>query len=124
MMTWTVLGSVTLPAVPLSVAAARRFAAGLVPANDTLILLVSEATTNSVTHSDSRHGGDFTLTLMDVGGAIRTEVVDAGAATLPSRREVAELATCGRGMALIEDLALRSGFSVDDAGRLCTWFEL
>jgi len=123
MMTWTVLGSATLPAVPLSVAAARRFAAGLVPRDDTLILLVSEVTTNSVTHSDSRHGGEFTLTY-DVGGTIRTEVVDAGGATVPSRREAGELATTGRGMVLIEDLAARSGFFVDDAGRLHTWFEL
>ncbi|MBW8483496.1 ATP-binding protein [Actinomadura parmotrematis] len=127
MTTWTVLGSVTLPAVPRSVPAARRFAAGLLPPGDLadiLVLLVSEAATNSVRHSDSRHGGELTLTLYDVGGAVRVDVADAGGATAPERVSRGALATGGRGMAMIEDLADRAGHHGDDAGRRHTWFEI
>lgn len=124
----TVLGSITLPAIPESVREARQFAADLLPPGDqaeTTILLISEATTNSLTHSVSRHGGKFTVTLYDLGdGEVRAEVIDDGGLTVPVRGDPGTLSTCGRGVALIEDLAARSGWDIDAEGRLHTWFEL
>lgn len=127
MTTWIMLGSVTIPAVPQSVVLARRFAAGLLPAGDrtdTVVLLISEAVTNSVTHSGSRFGGEITVLLFDIGGAIRTEVIDSGGPTVPTRSSPGDLATGGRGVGLIEDLADRSGHHTDEAGYLHTWFEV
>jgi serine/threonine-protein kinase RsbW len=122
--TWTLLGSLTLPAVPESVARARRFTKQTLPAGDrtdTVVLLVSEAATNSVSHSRSP---EFTVTLFAACGGVRAEVVDGGGPTVPTRRDAGALATSGRGVGLIEDLSDRSGHHRDDAGRLHVWFEL
>lgn len=123
---WTVIGSITLAAVPESVGEARRFAAETLPEGDrrdTVELLVSEACTNSVQHSRSRFGGKFTFVLSESGGAVRCEVVDEGSATLPTRRKGGELRGSGYGVMLIETLADRSGHFFD-GDRLYTWFEL
>lgn len=122
-----VIGSVTLPAVPESVREARRYAQRLLPPgepSETVVLLVSEAATNSVTHSDSRDGGKVTLVLYGLrGGGVRAEVIDDGGPTVPVRRDSGELSLGGRGVALIEALAVRSGWYWED-GRLHTWFEV
>lgn len=122
------IDSITLPAVPRSVGEARRFAARVLPGGgqtDIVILLISEAATNSLTHSDSSQGGKFTLVLYDLGGGgVRTEVIDDGGPTVPTRRDPGELSADGRGVALIEDLAAASGWFTDDDGRLHTWFEI
>ncbi|MEW2360263.1 ATP-binding protein [Spirillospora sp. NPDC029432] len=123
---WTVIGTITLAAVPESVGDARRFATETLPdgdRTDTVELLVSEACTNSVQHSRSRFGGKFTLTLAECDGAVRCEVVDDGSPTLPTRREGGELRGSGYGVMLIETLADRSGHFVEGK-RLHTWFEL
>ncbi|MFI0357830.1 ATP-binding protein [Actinomadura sp. 9N407] len=123
---WTVIGAITLAAVPESVGEARRFATEALPEGDrtdTAELLISEACTNSVQHSRSRFGGKFTLTLMGSDGTLRCEVVDDGSVTLPTRREGGELRGSGYGVMLIETLADRSGHFVD-GDRLFTWFEL
>ncbi|MFF5259207.1 ATP-binding protein [Actinomadura viridis] len=128
---WTVVGTVTLAAVPESVAEARRFAGALLardPRAETAELLISEACTNSVVHSASRFGGKFTLRLCAAGDALRCEVVDDGSPTVPVRRDGedgadGELRENGYGVMLIETLADRSGHFLD-GGRLCTWFEL
>ncbi|WP_165970441.1 ATP-binding protein [Actinomadura sp. 6K520] len=127
MTTWTVLGRVSLSAVPESVGQARRFVADVLGDTDrtaTAQLLISEACTNSVKHSDSRHGGSFTLTLFDCGSSLRCEVIDAGGPTLPARRQGTDLRDHGHGIVLIEALAVRSGYDIDESGRLHTWFEL
>jgi anti-sigma regulatory factor (Ser/Thr protein kinase) len=120
---------ITLPAVPESIREAREFtekalagyAAGAV---DIAKLLVSEATTNSTLHSDSRFGGDFTLTLDLAENRFRAEVVDDGAANRPTRRGGDEPRTSGYGLQLIERLAARSGHFTDPEGRLHVWFDL
>ncbi|MEU8118654.1 ATP-binding protein [Spirillospora sp. NPDC049024] len=127
MTTWIILGRVTLPATPKSVGEARRFAAAVLDGSDrtaTAQLLISEACTNSVRHSDSRHGGSFTLTLYDCGNSLRCEVIDAGAGTIPTRHQGSEPRDHGHGIVLIETLAARFGYDTDTAGRLHTWFEL
>ncbi|MBG6087715.1 ATP-binding protein [Actinomadura viridis] len=122
------IGTVTLAAVPESVAEARSFAAALLAGDlraETAELLISEACTNSVVHSESRFGGKFTLRLCAAGDALRCEVVDDGSQTVPVRRdgEDDEPRENGYGVMLIETLADRSGHFLDD-GRLCAWFEL
>jgi anti-sigma regulatory factor (Ser/Thr protein kinase) len=123
---WTVIGSITLAAVAESVGEARHFAAGVLGDGeraDTAELLISEACTNSVVHSESRFGGKFTLTLLGDGGMLRCEVVDEGGPTVPTRRDESELRDNGYGMMLIETLSSRSGHFVE-SGHLHTWFEL
>lgn len=127
MTTWITLGRVTLPAIAKSVGEARRFAAAVLDGSDrtaTAQLLISEACTNSVRHSDSRHGGSFILTLYDCGNSLRCEVIDAGAATTPTRRHGTEPRDHGHSIILIEVLASRSGYDTDATSRLHTWFEL
>ncbi|WP_344598173.1 ATP-binding protein [Actinomadura vinacea] len=122
---WMVIGSITLAAVPESVAEAREFASGVLGDGeraDTAELLISEACTNSVVHSESRFGGKFTLTLFAAGGVLRCEVVDEGGPTVPTRRDGAELRDSGYGVMLIETLADRAGYFTE-CGRLHTWFE-
>lgn len=72
-----------------------------------LALLVSEAATNAVVHSD---GPDFYVLChapSPVDGSVQVEVHDSGPG-LPRRREPAEteeLAEGGRGLVLLDDLA-------------------
>lgn len=150
---WTVIGSITLAAVPESVGEARHFAAevlanalGNEPGDaaagpgdrpddrrgerpgdrervGTAELLISEACTNSVVHSRSRFGGKFTLTLLTAGGTLRCEIVDQAGHTVPTRREDGGLRDNGYGVMLIETLADRSGHFTE-GGQLNTWFEI
>ncbi|MFC5754295.1 ATP-binding protein [Actinomadura rugatobispora] len=122
-----VLGSVTLPGVARSVGGARRFAVDVLDGDaraGTAELLISEACTNSVRHSRSRSGGMITLTLYDAAGTLRCEVVDEGAATVPTARRDEGAREHGYGVLLIESLADRCGHFNGDRGRLHVWFEL
>lgn len=79
---------------------------------DTLTLVVSELTTNSVTHSFSGHpGGQFTLRLAVHEDRIRITVRDAGPkiGRTPTRRTPTLTAKHGRGLALVETLSLSWG---------------
>ncbi|WP_328501788.1 ATP-binding protein [Streptomyces sp. NBC_00457] len=84
---------------------------------DTAELLVSELTTNALLHSESR----FTLTMTAAHGVLRCEVADAGG----GRPRVLDAGTAesGRGMFLVDALALRWGCERDGAGTT-VWFEL
>ncbi|SOD67813.1 Serine phosphatase RsbU, regulator of sigma subunit [Streptomyces zhaozhouensis] len=86
------------------------------------VLLLSEVLTNVLTHTD----GDA-LTVAEVGGLVgdrtlRVEVTDASDA-LPQRREPGELASSGRGLLLLEELADAWGAQPRGAGKTI-WFEL
>ncbi|MFF7069395.1 ATP-binding protein [Streptomyces pseudovenezuelae] len=88
---------------------------------DTAELLVSELATNAVLHSASR----FTLTLSAAPGVLRCEVADSGHLT-PQVLD-AGFAERGRGMFLVEALALRWGWHQDgtcEGSGKTVWFEL
>ncbi|MFF7170134.1 ATP-binding protein [Streptomyces pseudovenezuelae] len=88
---------------------------------DTAELLVSELATNALLHSASR----FTLTLSAAPGVLRCEVADFGHLT-PQVLD-AGFAERGRGMFLVEALALRWGWHQDgtcDGSGKTVWFEL
>lgn len=84
---------------------------------DTAELLVSELATNALLHSASR----FTLTLSAAHGVLRCEVSDSG--SRGPRVLDAGSAESGRGMFLVEALALRWGWHRDGPGKT-VWFEL
>ena len=71
----------TYPADPAQVRQARAALAALLrdcPLADEAILVASELVTNSVRHSASRDGGEFTLRAEVRAGFVRIEVEDAG----------------------------------------------
>jgi anti-sigma regulatory factor (Ser/Thr protein kinase) len=85
---------------------------------DTAELLVSELVTNALLHSA---GSRLRLTLTAAHGVLRCEVSDAGPRV--PRVLAAGSATSGRGMFLVDALALRWGCHQDGTGKT-VWFEL
>lgn len=116
---------ISLPAHPRSTRDARRFV------RDTLHqwrlddlspeaeLLASELVTNVVLHA----GTPFEVSLTrDDSLPLRVEVRD-GSRRAPRRHRYSEEAATGRGLMLVESLALRHGVEIDGEGKL-VWFEL
>ncbi|MEV7966853.1 ATP-binding protein [Sphaerisporangium sp. NPDC088356] len=102
------------------------------PRCDDAVLLLSEAMTNSVVHTNSPVIG--VVVLMEEDGRVQIEVIDDGAATLPSAcchspddpddpDDPDGLAESGRGIRLIRTLSSRWGFSEEDP-RCVVWFVL
>jgi hypothetical protein len=117
------LGSVTVPRRPASVAVVRRFTAAVLgdrPEAGTALLLTSEAVTNSVIHTA---GATVTVTVLEIAGGLRFEISDGGAETVPTRRDRCDLREDGRGVFLLGRLSARCGFQGDESG-LTYWFEL
>jgi anti-sigma regulatory factor (Ser/Thr protein kinase) len=80
-------GQTTLPGIPGSVGAARRFVADAVagcPRADDLVLAVSELATNAVTWSSSGNGGFFVVRVRTAPWWARIEVTDDGPAPGPA----------------------------------------
>jgi anti-sigma regulatory factor (Ser/Thr protein kinase) len=123
--------SVTIPAVPGQVRAARAFAAGVLGESHghagAVLLLVSELVTNSVLHSGSAVPGGVVKVTVAVGeGGVRVEVTDrcgGGAPVLPSAAPVGGEVEGGRGLRLVDALADRWGYQ-RGGGLATTWFEL
>ncbi|MCI3272766.1 ATP-binding protein [Streptomyces cylindrosporus] len=84
---------------------------------DVTELLVSELVTNALLHSRSR----FRLTLSAAHGVLRCEVSDSGRRV--PRVVAAGTSENGRGMFLVDALALRWGCHQDGPGKT-VWFEL
>jgi hypothetical protein len=84
----------------------------------TLTLLTTELATNALVHTET----PATATVTYLGGLVRVEVHD-GSALLPERRAPGEDDIGGRGIALIEELALRWGTATTPTGKR-TWFDL
>ncbi|MDQ1048241.1 ATP-binding protein [Streptomyces sp. V4I2] len=84
---------------------------------DAAELLVSELATNALLHSASR----FRLTLTAAHGVLRCEVADSGRRT--PQVLAAGASESGRGMFLVDALALRWGCHQDGPGKT-VWFEL
>ena len=114
----------TIPSVPASVAAARRFAlhacraAGLLELCDTAVLLVSEVATNALVHGS----GQVLVRVVPTEGGVRVEVVD-GSPSLPRPREATPMDEGGRGLALVEALSSSWGAERSNGGKT-VWFEV
>ena len=118
-------GRLALPSSPRSVAAARRYVtsqcarldwAGDV---DTVALLVSEITTNAILHA---YGPGIWLRVTLSASALRVEVFD-GSPVLPRPRNAPSRDENGRGLAMVDALAVRWGVDPRPDGKTF-WFEI
>jgi anti-sigma regulatory factor (Ser/Thr protein kinase) len=104
----------TFPGRPEQVAAARRFVTDALagcPAAADVVLLTSELATNAIQHSASGHGGSFVIAISHGPGRVRVTVTDEGSASQPVVGAGDELATSGRGLILVDFLAVRWGYA-------------
>ncbi|HVM26411.1 MAG TPA: ATP-binding protein [Mycobacteriales bacterium] len=114
----------SLPALRVSVAAARRTVAALCgPAGleglcDTAELLTSEVVTNALVHGD----GQIQIRAQAAHGRLRVEVQDQGTG-IPQPREAGPADEGGRGMRLLAALATGWGVTPVTGGKV-VWFEL
>jgi anti-sigma regulatory factor (Ser/Thr protein kinase) len=112
------------PADLRSAGAARRFVAGVLDGwhldslQDSAALLVSELVTNAVVHAHS----EVELAVHLRPGRVRIEVVDTAREHV-RRRDAKDDEQSGRGMALIEALAVAWGIDSLLAGK-SVWFEM
>ncbi|MEU9890782.1 ATP-binding protein [Sphaerisporangium sp. NPDC051011] len=112
------------PAAETSVAEARRWLGKILdghPRRDDAVLLLSEAATNSLSHTESVTIG-VTMTIEE-NGDVRIEVADEGAETIPSipAHPDDDLTSSGRGIRLIRALSTRWGFTEDHPHHVL-WF--
>jgi anti-sigma regulatory factor (Ser/Thr protein kinase) len=117
--------SITLASGTIAAAEARRFVrSGLVDAGapglvDHAVLLASELVTNALLHAAATAIG---IRLVADAGGCRVEVADTSAA-LPATKHYSPMASTGRGLQMVERLALRWG-TVPQADGKTVWFEL
>ena len=116
--------TMSLPALSVSVAAARRTVtalcspAGMESVCDVAALLTSEVVTNAVVHGD----GTVQIRAHARGGRLRVEVQDEGAGQ-PSVRHAGPEDEGGRGVKLLAALADAWGVEPVVGGKY-VWFEL
>lgn len=115
----------TLPGVTASVPSARRFVRSTLASwdlqelVDAATLVVSELATNAVLHARS----DFTVVIaVEPGGALRLEVAD-GSQAQPAPRRYSNGATTGRGLSIVDDLAVDWGVDTTPRGKR-VWVQL
>lgn len=113
----------TLPGDPASVPAARRFVAdaleelGLDEAAWAAQLCVSELATNAALHAKT----EFTISVApDRDGAVRIEVRD-GSRRTPRVRQYDGEATTGRGLQILDELAIAWGVELVEGGGKVVW---
>ena len=85
---------------------------------DMVLLLVSEIVTNAVLHARS----EIRLSIGWNGDAVRVEVADHSPLVAAPRR-FSEMATTGRGMQMVDEVADTWGLRPVDDGKVI-WFEL
>jgi anti-sigma regulatory factor (Ser/Thr protein kinase) len=114
-----------LPTITESVPAARRFVMEMMRDSDTVAdldtasLLVTEIVTNAVLHALA----PITLTVEVGEDVVRIEVRD-GSDVPPRLRAFSPIAATGRGLRLLESLALRWGVRPEPSGGKVVWFEV
>jgi anti-sigma regulatory factor (Ser/Thr protein kinase) len=122
--------SICLPARVEHVGRAREFIAATLgaghPCTAGLQLIVTELVTNSIVHSrsGSQVDGTVTLTLTGQSRRIRVAVTDLGGPTLPRLREVDFCAESGRGLFLVDALAITWNCFRTPSGAVTTWAEV
>ena len=122
--------SICLPARAEHGGQARDFVAATLgvdhPGTPILQLIVTELVTNSIAHSRSgrRADGTVTLTLTGHSRRIRVAVTDSGGPTLPQLREVDFCAESGRGLFLVDALAINWNCFRNPSGAVTTWAEV
>ena len=114
---------ITLPADAESPRRARQFARNALAGadadmTDMVMLLVSEIVTNAVLHARS----ELRLLMTWNGPAVRVEVADLSP-LLPAQRNFSAMATTGRGIQLVDEIADSWGLAPSDDGKV-VWFEL
>ncbi|WP_326826028.1 ATP-binding protein [Streptosporangium sp. NBC_01756] len=108
---------------------ARDFVAQLLggghPLCDDAVLLTSELATNAVEHATGPNSGprEFLVTVTFVEHGVLITVQDPGSAHIPCPRTPEPDAVGGRGLTLVNTLAVRWGFHRDSIGTVI-WFEL
>ncbi|MBA9004813.1 ATP-binding protein [Thermomonospora cellulosilytica] len=114
----------TFPGEADQAAAARRFAAALLPDCpflDDVLLVVAELAGNALRHTRSgRPGGRFTVEIRRHGALVAVAVTDQGGPTEPSITEAGPLAESGRGLHTVSACASHWTWSGDRAGRTVT----
>lgn len=111
---------ISLPGIPSSVPAARRFTAGALagcPRVDDLVQAVGELASNAIGHSASGEGGTFTVRVRIAPRWARVEVADGGPALLPLGPRN------GWGLGIVEAVTDRSGATVHVDGARTAWAE-
>ncbi len=117
--------SLLLPPVPKAVGEARRAVESScpdhVPCCWALILMASEITTNAVEHA----GTSFRVELRRTATGFRLEVIDFAAEKLPDPPPACQdpLATRGRGMAIVDQLATEWGVDQSEASK-SVWMDI
>jgi anti-sigma regulatory factor (Ser/Thr protein kinase) len=120
----TIESTLSLPADPKSVAAARRFVrealdqSGAPAFEEGATLLVSELVTNAVLHA--RTAPQITLRLNE--GRLWVGVHD-GSPVIPAPKRYGPNAATGRGLQLVQQVAANWGVEKDGTGKV-VWFEL
>ena len=123
------LAQLWFPGTAAAVSQARRFVAGVVgdgfPALDDLLVLVSEVASNAVKHTASGDGGAFEVAVWVTSNSARVEVGDQGGASEPRLADdrPADVLTGGRGLRIVDNLAVEWGHAGDELGRV-VWFEV
>ncbi|MEV6983245.1 ATP-binding protein [Sphaerisporangium sp. NPDC051017] len=118
--------SAAFPATETSAGEARRWLSKILsdhPRHDDAVLLLSEAVTNSLVHTDT--SVIAVAVVVEEGDGVRIEVGDEGGRTVPSITPDTgeEPATSGRGIRLIRTLSSRWGFT-EERPRCVLWFLL
>jgi anti-sigma regulatory factor (Ser/Thr protein kinase) len=86
--------------------------------------VVDELFVNSLRHSGSGAPGEtVTIAIKTANNAIRIEVTDLSGPGVPEPRPTGSDAEDGRGLQLVDRLAMRWGWR-RRGGRTVTWFEL
>ncbi|GAA2408457.1 hypothetical protein GCM10010191_16250 [Actinomadura vinacea] len=108
---------ITLPGLESSAGRVRGFVRDVLGAGHPLLddvrTCVNEAFTNAVEHTASGRGGRVRVSVVDGGGVVVAEVVDDGAGGERPRLRDDPLAEDGRGMRIIDALALDWGVRAD-----------
>ena len=118
--------SVSLPAAPASVSAARAWLASrcsdLVPPDrlDSLVLILSEIVTNAVRHGGS--AGDVVVAATPKDEFLCVQVTDGGVGFVPNPGAMASDGNGGFGLFLVERLTRRWGMT-REGRRTRVWFE-